>query len=606
MPDELRTCLLESEKFHAAVDSFQKIWFNEDKIQKFWFSAKSKKNRNFIETMSKEFLDLLVLFSQTAIDIDYSFLKSIDLRTKVHFAVFLDQASRNARAVDLLKQSDVECIDQWAVAIMDVIGDDCLSDSLTVPEFCFATLIWRHTKNQSYIAKSESILLRTKKKDPLIDRFLQETIAAKNRLIAETFIQKALNYDTPTLKTRSRLDLDKTVLDESCKFQVESFQPSCSGLVDELLFQILADKLKPFKRVLLSLSGGVDSMAHLLLLSKIPNIDLVALNMSYPLNRNESICTKETDWLAVACESLNVEFYQYEVLLKRPHDDDQSGIDRGRFESVTKQIRFRMYELLKADAVILGHHSDDRDENAIEQLGRGHLIGDLGGIHESVTMHGVLILRPLIERRKNEFYEICEKYNFIFFKDSTPVWSVRGQTRTVLNKIIETHSSDFQHKLTNAIKLSLDASHQLDNLTYHKEIEYLGIEVLKLSAATLKELCNKFQDLNLVVAQVANAWNAALSHFPNFSIQRIKHEKDLEFAIFEKALVSVKCQVFADSITLKAINHLWESRPQDESNKSGGFSERIAFLWKGTSEVYLYETAAIRDAKQFRKALLLH
>ena len=71
------------------------------------------------------------------------------------------------------------------------------------------------------------------------------------------------------------------------------------------------------------------------------------------------------------------------MALTRPHGDvtpDDAGITREEYERVTKEIRFRMYaELLPGTehgVVVLGHHADDADENALEQLCRGHRVGE--------------------------------------------------------------------------------------------------------------------------------------------------------------------------------------------------------------------------------------
>ena len=77
-----------------------------------------------------------------------------------------------------------------------------------------------------------------------------------------------------------------------------------------------------------------------------------------------------------------------------------AGLTREEYERETKRIRLRMYaetaKLERADAstrrtvVLVGHHLDDCDENRVEQLAAGHLLGDLRGMNRVAAAGAVV------------------------------------------------------------------------------------------------------------------------------------------------------------------------------------------------------------------------
>ena len=95
--------------------------------------------------------------------------------------------------------------------------------------------------------------------------------------------------------------------------------------------------------------------------------------------------------------------------------------------------------------VILGHHQDDCDENRLESLARGHVISNaLAGMsyvklencdkvdgEDASSLEPIVVLRPFLDFRKSDFLDVLTRLKLPFARDSTPLWSVRGQTRTV-------------------------------------------------------------------------------------------------------------------------------------------------------------------------------
>lgn len=225
--------------------------------------------------------------------------------------------------------------------------------------------------------------------------------------------------------------------------------------------------------LLVSLSGGVDSICHLGLLSVLQkrgqlgrNVKLAALHLRYS-NRSEQMA--EERWVSFLCEKLGVPLFSYHITLQRPHGDVKTGLDRARYEEVTKQIRFRMYGLCfeamtrgtsknmpaaSRNFVVIGHHQDDLDENRLAEMGKGsivHLDGcatllpvDLAKESGSASSNNVSFLfRPLLAQRKSAFLAFNERHRLPYMRDSTPKWSRRGWTRRVLDWLFCDKNPDY-------------------------------------------------------------------------------------------------------------------------------------------------------------------
>jgi len=277
------------------------------------------------------------------------------------------------------------------------------------------------------------------------------------------------------------------------------------------------------RKFILSFSMGVDSTAHLLIL-KYLKVDFCCLYIKHS-NRDDQ--DAELQWAKFICAKYEVDLYFYHVKLTRPHNTNATttvtadsleptsvegpstdltsqlkeaskarintmkklpGLTRDEYEMYTKMIRFHMYKQCglmdrveqKDDdpmdlVIILGHHKDDCDENRLEQLSRGHLLGDLDGMSE-ILLHDEKLLstlhhgdnssvtcqksheshgqkshdarianlfqwRPFLKRRKQDFLDTLEHYKTVYARDSTPAWSVRGRTRNLLDFMCDERSN---------------------------------------------------------------------------------------------------------------------------------------------------------------------
>ena len=193
--------------------------------------------------------------------------------------------------------------------------------------------------------------------------------------------------------------------------------------------------------ILLSLSGGVDSMVILAILLKLKTVmdfKIIVLMVNYNL-REES--NDESMFIVKYCDSYNIECN----ILHVPNiDNDRTKMgssQRKKFEDTTRDLRYNMYKKLTDTydciGTLFGHHKDDIIENIFTNSLKGHNLLDLEVIKPVSTIKEVKIMRPLLDFNKTEIYDFAHKYDIPYFLDTTPKWSRRGQMRFEIFPLID-------------------------------------------------------------------------------------------------------------------------------------------------------------------------
>ena len=176
-----------------------------------------------------------------------------------------------------------------------------------------------------------------------------------------------------------------------------------------------------------SLSGGVDSMVLLSVLHYLKK-EVIGVHINYN-NRTET--TQEELFLKEWCEFNDIILYTKSI----SHITRESS-KRSDYEEITKDIRFNLYKeitkLNNIDCVLLAHHRDDTIENIFTNICRGRSILNLAVIKESSVIQDVCIQRPLLSVYKSEIYDFAHEHDVPYFKDTTPLWSIRGMYRNML------------------------------------------------------------------------------------------------------------------------------------------------------------------------------
>lgn len=334
--------------------------------------------------------------------------------------ILLDQISRHVDRVwntHFSKEYHSECLQISERAIE-------LGLNKWLPEhICFLLMPLRHSNLQTHLEKSFNIIAQLRKTNPKNSYYRRFYYANLNALGEFILPQKFdCEHSSPIL------DFSE-ILCSSCQYQ-----PMLETLWDskiksqELLVKSFFKIRNQHPRVVISLSGGVDSMVSSFILKKL-NFQVSALMINYQ-NREQS--TKEVEFVSSWCQSLEIPLMVSNInYLSRSRDSD-----RDFYEQFTNKIRFQGYREM-GTPVILGHNMDDCLENIFSNIKGGKSFDNLVGMETESYQQGVLLLRPILNIRKSQIFKFAHDYNIPYLWDSTPKWSQRGKYRDYLIPLIE-------------------------------------------------------------------------------------------------------------------------------------------------------------------------
>lgn len=180
---------------------------------------------------------------------------------------------------------------------------------------------------------------------------------------------------------------------------------------DRKLFHLLEESLQSLKapkRVLLALSGGPDSMALFLALTKQSwGVDWAVAHVDHGW-RKESAA--EANELEALCHRQGVPFY-VKALTPTPH------------EELCRQERLRFFQEICAQngyqAVLMAHQKNDQAETVLKRLFEGASLFRVEGIRSAIELNGLMVIRPWLDVSKEELMDFLNRHEMAYFDDYT-------------------------------------------------------------------------------------------------------------------------------------------------------------------------------------------
>jgi tRNA(Ile)-lysidine synthase len=180
------------------------------------------------------------------------------------------------------------------------------------------------------------------------------------------------------------------------------------------LFQIIRKKLvdleiKPSSRLLVGVSGGLDSMVLLTILKEL-DYNPTAAHVNFRLRDKES--DEDASLVRSWCTEHNISYLEYVA------DTNQyAAVHKLNTQSAAREIRYNWWKQLvekeSYDWVATGHHHDDNIETFFLNLLRGTGIKGLRGI-PAQRDH---FIRPMIDISRKEIEAFASAYNVPFRTD---------------------------------------------------------------------------------------------------------------------------------------------------------------------------------------------
>ena len=397
-------------------------WFSN---RDYWFSKNSK--------IDVYLCDKYYKYIESTSYIYESYKKNplfFDNKTIIAYIILLDQISRHFKRVYDTNIDIVE-FSRKAVNFSNILLYNNKQDIFTIDELSFIYLPYRHFKDIDKIYEIISIYIE-----------LYEKANTEDKLKCRRYLQATLNniykdINLLSMKINKRVKsweyINKDILDPRC-LEDNKIVSVLSPIIHENMLNEI-EKLKDGSTIIVSLSGGVDSMVALYLCkyikdtynsNKIKNI--IAIHINY---NNRTHSGDELDFVNYYCNKLGIKLYLRTIKEISRNNCLHNGL-RDLYEDITKNIRYDMYRLnIKNDRtyILLGHNKDDCFENVITNILNKSNYNNLCGMEVLKEIEGMVFWRPLLSIEKRHILDCANINKIPYLYDSTPAWSVRGKIR---------------------------------------------------------------------------------------------------------------------------------------------------------------------------------
>ena len=248
---------------------------------------------------------------------------------------------------------------------------------------------------------------------------------------------------------------------------------------------------KKHSKVLLALSGGLDSMFLFHLLSTYQNELGIELILTHVNHKQRSESDWEENELRKLADVAGLPIY----ITSFSGDFSEAHAREFRYDFFRKIMKE-----VGATALVTAHHADDQVETILMRFIRGSRLRHLTGIKESQVVDDIEIIRPLLSFHKKDFSPIFH------FEDQTNQESTyfRNRIRNRYLPELEKENPRLRSALLNLGSEISDYQAAITELSEQIDVEDLN-ELFSFSQQTqgvlLQNYLNQFPDLNLTKAQ---------------------------------------------------------------------------------------------------------
>ena len=231
---------------------------------------------------------------------------------------------------------------------------------------------------------------------------------------------------------------------------------------------ILHEQIQQDDHLVLGLSGGVDSVVLLSILTSLSlklKFSLTAFHVNHGISPNankwEKFCLNlcSTHSIPISIAKLKV-----------------SRLSGTSLEANARDARYQKFKNLRADYVILAQHLDDQAETILLQILRGAGVKGLGAMPvvrnqisefgDQAFDSGPQILRPLLEVSRNEIEDYARKYKLSWITDESNnnVSFDRNFLRHKIFPLLEKKFPSYRTTFLRTSRHMAEASYLLDDL----------------------------------------------------------------------------------------------------------------------------------------------
>lgn len=240
---------------------------------------------------------------------------------------------------------------------------------------------------------------------------------------------------------------------------------------------------KPTDRLLVAVSGGVDSMALVDLIYRLPDSLKPWFGIVHVNHKLREVSDEEESFLKNYCQEKKIPFFCTQW--KRA-DHPATGE-----EAAARSFRYAFFqEMMQAHGathLVTAHHADDQVETILMRLVRGGQLGNMAGIRAIRTFGPGKLVRPLLTYSKEELYAYSREYHLRYYEDesNTSLKYTRNRYRQTIvpllkqeNPRILNHFNDFSEDLLDVLQLTEHLiQEKIDSVTLEAKQEFWKLTI---------------------------------------------------------------------------------------------------------------------------------
>ncbi|WP_428225554.1 tRNA lysidine(34) synthetase TilS [Flavobacterium sp.] len=236
------------------------------------------------------------------------------------------------------------------------------------------------------------------------------------------------------------------------------------------------------KKLLLAISGGIDSMVLLHLFSKM-NREIAVAHCNFQLRGAES--DGDEEFVKIQCEKLKIKSFIQQFETEKFAQENKLSIQQS-----ARSLRYHWFEEIQTkegfDYLLTAHHLDDSLETFLINFTRGTGIEGLTGIPQ---INGKIV-RPLLIFSREEIKKYAEENNIDWREDSSNASDkyfrnkIRHQVVPILKELNPSLLNSFQNTVHNLQQTQQIAQKEIDTQwtavsTIDGENCYLALDKIK-------------------------------------------------------------------------------------------------------------------------------
>ncbi len=227
---------------------------------------------------------------------------------------------------------------------------------------------------------------------------------------------------------------------------------SANGIMKMMLkiIQQSLVKLPPFKKVVVGVSGGVDSVALAHILMKL-GYDVTIAHLNHGLRGKESDADEK--FVTKLAEKWDVPCVTHKIRLQ----------DKGNMENNARLIRYAFLEKVrqakKAKFIAVAHHLDDQIETILMHMQRGAGLRGLCGM----KIQNGSIIRPLLDVKKKDLI-VCLKKEKVDFRTDSSNFDLNLRRNLFRHKVIPELKKKHKDLEKNLLKMSESAKERIQEI----------------------------------------------------------------------------------------------------------------------------------------------